>query len=145
MLCRVCIDGLEGMWDPSRSKRLALAKDFDNTEDSRLQDSELQVLTSVNVVQVNHPGSMRPDQYVFGHHKTKESFDASIQEGCAMCNRFRGDGAPNPKIQELGYFSVFLVRLPQGKETTPKPLMHVYIGQSSGGFGFVPVGGMNLD
>lgn len=28
MLCNVCKDGLEGMWDPSRSKRLALLKDF---------------------------------------------------------------------------------------------------------------------
>ncbi|KDN69744.1 putative heterokaryon incompatibility protein [Colletotrichum sublineola] len=29
MLCKVCKDGLEGMWDPNRSKRLALLKDFD--------------------------------------------------------------------------------------------------------------------
>lgn len=28
MLCDVCKDGLEGMWDPSRSTRLALLKDF---------------------------------------------------------------------------------------------------------------------
>lgn len=28
MLCNVCKDGLEGMWDPSRSKRLALLTDF---------------------------------------------------------------------------------------------------------------------
>lgn len=30
MLCNVCKDGLEGMWDPSRSKRLALLEDFLN-------------------------------------------------------------------------------------------------------------------
>lgn len=34
MLCNVCKDGLEGMWDPSRSKRLGLLKDFldDNSD-----------------------------------------------------------------------------------------------------------------
>lgn len=28
MICSVCKNGLEGMWDPSRSRRLALLKDF---------------------------------------------------------------------------------------------------------------------
>lgn len=38
MLCNVCKDGLEGMWDPSRSKRFALFKDFmDDKRDIKLE------------------------------------------------------------------------------------------------------------
>lgn len=33
MLCKVCKEGLEGIWDPSRSSRLALLKDYFENED----------------------------------------------------------------------------------------------------------------
>lgn len=39
MLCKVCKDGLEGMWDPCRSKRLALLKDFIRDENSESTDN----------------------------------------------------------------------------------------------------------
>lgn len=40
MLCDVCKDGLEGMWDPRRSKRLALLRDFlDNDDDDDKEDT----------------------------------------------------------------------------------------------------------
>lgn len=32
MICNVCKDGLEGMWDPSRSNRLCLLTDFRTDE-----------------------------------------------------------------------------------------------------------------
>lgn len=41
MICNVCKDGIEGIWDPSRSKRLALLTDFlDEGEESVFEPSQ---------------------------------------------------------------------------------------------------------
>lgn len=80
------------------------------------------------------------NKYVYGHHKDRASFLASMREGCAMCNRFRHPtGNDNPKSQNLGYFSVFHVALDQ-ERTVDEPIMFVEVGNSSGGFEFVPFG-----
>lgn len=61
-----------------------------------------------------------------------------------MCSRFRpgqGLGAgDNPKIQELGYFSVFYIII-NSEATVTKPVMMVDVENSCGGFDFVPYGG----
>lgn len=40
MLCNVCKDGLEGIWDPSRSKRLALLRDFADSDDKDAEQAK---------------------------------------------------------------------------------------------------------
>lgn len=61
-----------------------------------------------------------------------------------MCNRFQPgqglDAGDNPKIQELGYFSVFYLIL-DPEATVTKPVMMVDVENSRGGFDFVPYGG----
>ncbi|PVH92224.1 HET-domain-containing protein [Periconia macrospinosa] len=93
--------------------------------------------------------------YVYGHHKSSASFFASQQQGCAMCNRFPGTHPENPKIKNLGYFSVFAVYFIESGETpfikSETPIMEVSVGDISAGFEFVPYGdpkydeGMNFD
>ncbi|KAK1985719.1 heterokaryon incompatibility protein-domain-containing protein [Colletotrichum cereale] len=77
-------------------------------------------------------------EYVYGHHKDKASFLASMREGCAMCNRFRMHFDYNSKLQSLGYFSVFHVALNLEHAADIKRfVMFVRVGNSSGGFDFV--------
>lgn len=134
MLCNVCKDGLEGMWDPSRSKRLALLKDFMASYHDDDNDNA-PGLHRTSTGDLTHHGA---NEYVYGHHKDRASFLASMREGCAMCNRFRYPTSDiNPKLQKLGYFSVFHVTLDQ-ERTVDEPIMVVKVGNSSGGFGFVP-------
>lgn len=92
---------------------------------------------SIGTGDLTHHGA---NEYVYGHHKDRASFLASMREGCAMCNRFRYPTSDiNPKLQKLGYFSVFHVTLDQ-ERTVDEPIMVVKVGNSSGGFGFVPFG-----
>jgi hypothetical protein len=82
-------------------------------------------------------------KYVYGHHKSKASFLASIRKGCAMCNRFsplQFDGN-NSRLESLGYFSVFYVSLDQEHPVDAQFIMFVEVEESSGGFDFVPLGG----
>ncbi|KAI1841465.1 hypothetical protein JX266_012305 [Neoarthrinium moseri] len=84
-------------------------------------------------------------EYVYGHHEDRASFPDSIRGGCAMCNRFWPlDGGENSKLRNLGYFSVFYVMLDQ-KRTVDELTMFVEVGDSSGGFKFVPLDGPNND
>ncbi|KAK1993451.1 HET-domain-containing protein [Colletotrichum falcatum] len=140
MLCKVCKDGIEGVWDPNRSKRVALVKDFD---DDMGPDSEDGDGTPTNGTSKGPdlPMGLSPDQYVYGLHKDMASLNASIQQGCAMCNRFAYPFAsrPNPWLKELGYLSVFRVSLDR-EGSPPKPAMFVAIGDFLGQFGFVPSG-----
>ena len=54
-----------------------------------------------------------------------------------MCNRFRlYDKESNPRIEKLGYFSIFYVWL-----RDDKLFMSVHHGDSQGGFELVPFGG----
>lgn len=166
MLCKVCKDGLEGMWSPGRSKRLALLKDFltnyhdgDNDDVPGLQSASkyktvllpLRFRGSMVTKYFNESIGAGDDltrhgalEYVYGHHKDRASFLASKREGCAMCNRFRcPTGDENPKLQNLGYYSVFHVTLDQERRVD-EPVMFVNVGNSSGGFEFVPFGKTHL-
>jgi hypothetical protein len=76
---------------------------------------------------------------MFGHHVTRESFQRSIAEGCVFCNRFKpmfgreDDQESNPRIEKLGYYSLFTVR------RKPSPaMMYMYVGNREGGFEMVP-------
>lgn len=55
-----------------------------------------------------------------------------------MCNRFRYPTSDiNPKLQKLGYFSVFHVTLDQ-ERNVDEPTMFVNVGNSTGEFEFIP-------
>lgn len=79
--------------------------------------------------------------YVYGHHKDRASFLASIQEGCAMCHQLRRRSPAliddeNPQLQTLGYFSVFYLELESQGLHANKPMMTVEVRNSRGGVEF---------
>lgn len=99
MLCDVCKDSLEGMWDPLRTKRLELRENFSIFKD--LEDSS-RSLEESSVSEVEK----EVERYVFGHHETRNSFLRSRAAGCVQCSRYPSDHHRG----KLGYFSVFSVR-----------------------------------
>lgn len=82
-------------------------------------------------------------EYVYGHHRDKSSFLVSMREGCAMCNRLSGPEfeGNNYKLQSLGYFSVFYVRINRDLPLQKNFAMYVEVGNCSRGSHFVPLGG----
>ncbi|GAQ40529.1 HET domain-containing protein [Aspergillus tubingensis] len=122
MLCKICKEGLEGIWDPERTRRL------------KIDDSDEEY--------GNGRGSQwEPEIWVFGHHLNRESFVASIEQGCVVCYKF----APlqdmenldretlNTQLEGVEYFSVFKILLkPRCVEMT------VYYGNISGTCDMIP-------
>lgn len=126
MLCDVCKDSLEGMWDPLRTKRLELRENFSifkTAKDSfpRLEES------SVSEVE------KEVERYVFGHHETRNSFLRSKAAGCVQCSRYSSDHDRG----KLGYFSVFSVRF----EAKGKILVDLCCGDQYSTEYMVPCGG----
>ncbi|KAI0025205.1 HET-domain-containing protein [Xylariomycetidae sp. FL0641] len=136
MLCTVCRLGLEGIWDPSRTPRVCLASEW------RADKAPPEEHPNVVVKRLEGPYDTAradaPEHFVFGHHRTRESFLRSRDEGCVFCNRFcwYGNSAVeaeiNPKIAAFGYFSVFTV------VRKPKAMMGMYVANSAGYFEMVP-------
>lgn len=132
MLCNICKDGLERMWDPAR--RLGLLKEF--LAEKREEEEEPQSEQEEETAQVDeqHNKKREFERYIYGHHVDKASFRRSVMEGCAMCNRFSHTG--DEKFEKLGYYSVFSTL--QRKDEL---IMFGHFRGSTGGFAFVPVGG----
>ncbi|KAI1801335.1 HET-domain-containing protein [Daldinia bambusicola] len=127
MLCDVCREGLEGIWDPDNRKRLGLLKDFPelleccfpDVEDGNY-DQELSELELRGV-----------EQYIFGHHVNYDSLVRSQELGCVVCtvfDQFHDGDDVNPALADLGYYSVFQVTLPRSNR--PRPEMVVLSGET---------------
>ncbi|KAI5927092.1 heterokaryon incompatibility protein-domain-containing protein [Camillea tinctor] len=138
MLCEICRDGLQGIWDPTLTRRLGPVEEILNTQP---EDRNMDRIPNFRV------GSRRerdeytmrePEYYVFAHHPDFTSFEQSMARGCAMCNRFRptpDDAALNPKLKEFGCFSAFAVSF---QPPSSEIIMTVFYGDTQGGFAFVP-------
>lgn len=133
MLCNVCREGLEGIWDSSKTKRVCTVDEWkDSAEPGPEVDSRF-VSKTIIFEDIERPDA--PERFVFGHHATRESFLQSIDQGCVFCNRFallEKDAEPNPKISRLGYYSVFEV------VRKPTAFMHMHVGNQRGGFDMIP-------
>lgn len=93
MLCMVCVNCLEGLYDASCTPRLGLRSAF----------KECDVSSDAPEI----------EKYIYGHHKTLLSFKSSAGLGCALCSRFdpeqpRSDRR-NRKLEATGYFSCLIV------------------------------------
>ncbi|PYI08854.1 HET-domain-containing protein [Aspergillus sclerotiicarbonarius CBS 121057] len=124
MLCQICKTGLEGIWDPNKTKRLKLDDNAD--KDGPGQDEQLE-----------------PEKYLFAHHPTRESFLESIHQGCVMCCRFAPlyePGRVDPLLQDVEYFSAFKVYL-----KPRRVIMSVYYDNVTGGFDLIPHEGPDND
>ncbi|XXG99977.1 ammonium transporter Amt1 [Hypoxylon texense] len=133
MLCDVCREGLEGIWDPSKAKRVCAVDELDDPaepEDAFGYGSERILFEDI---ERQRPDA--PERFFFGHHATRESFLQSVDEGCVFCNRFvvlENDTEPDPNIVGLGYFSVFRV------VRKPRAMMYLRLGGRQGGFDMIP-------
>lgn len=124
------------MWDPSWSNRVGLVEVFIEPQ-AKEKEQTPQCFTRTSSPNLLEPQEF--EKYNYGHHVDHASFLRSMDEGCAMCNRFRllkDYSETNEKTEKLGYSSVFHVRLSEGKLTT-----YLHYGKSKGGIDFVPVGG----
>ncbi|OTB09368.1 hypothetical protein M426DRAFT_18015 [Hypoxylon sp. CI-4A] len=116
MLCSVCYKGLEGIWDPKKSKRVGLLKDFPEILEDVYPD-----ITDGNydeVLAIDQAGAQEPELYVFGHHESCDSLVRSKKLGCVACNQFSIDDERddlNATFASLGYYSVFYIELPRKK------------------------------
>ncbi|KAK6956676.1 hypothetical protein Daesc_001955 [Daldinia eschscholtzii] len=126
MLCNVCREGLEGIWDPENSRRLGLFKDFPDILRDYFQDVEDEnydeELSKLNLQGV--------EQYIFGHHVNYDSLVRSQELGCVLCNvfdQFNDRDDIHPALADLGYYSVFQVILPRSNR--PRPEMVILSGE----------------
>ncbi|KAI5923474.1 HET-domain-containing protein [Camillea tinctor] len=120
MLCNVCREGLEGIWDPDRTKRLGKLEDFSEIIDIQFQDPE--EIDNVTLLEV--------ENYVFGHHTSYDSLLRSKRQGCVACNTFGESNDAddlNLTFAAFGYYSVFCIGL-ERKDLYPRPLMLIYTG-----------------
>ncbi|KAI1494884.1 HET-domain-containing protein [Biscogniauxia mediterranea] len=120
MLCNICREGLEGIWDPNRTKRLGKLRDFPEILDFQFQDIEQ--LDGVDLLEV--------ENYVFGHHESYDSLLQSKEQGCVACNTFGESNDAddlNPAFADLGYYSVFCIGL-ERRDFYTRPLMLIYTG-----------------
>ncbi|KAI1503424.1 HET-domain-containing protein [Biscogniauxia marginata] len=117
MLCNVCREGLQGIWDPEKTKRVGQLRDF-------LEILEFQQLDGISLLEV--------ENYVFGHHTSYDSLLRSKQQGCVACATFgEANDADdvNATFAELGYYSVFCISL-ERRDMYTLPLMLVYSGET---------------
>ncbi|KAI1370377.1 HET-domain-containing protein [Hypoxylon crocopeplum] len=125
MLCDVCREGLEGIWDPNKSKRIGPLEDFPEILQLRFPDVDNDGYDKV----LNESELKEPERYVFGHHVDYDSLVQSKQQGCVACKEFgeandRDD--VNTTFAERGYYSVFCIALSQ--PGFDRPTMLVYSG-----------------
>lgn len=132
MLCKICTTGLQGIWDPAKAHRVDLLQNFQDTPSDDGEDLEEDgFVTRVDSYQaVEHdPEALHPEKYVFGHHRTRQSFEASVRDGCVMCKNFASDlETEGGKIAAYGYFSLFSISFQEN------PVMFVFVNEASGGF-----------
>lgn len=156
MLCDVCREGLEGIWDPENSRRLGLLKYFPDILEFLFREVEDgnydEVLSECKYlgVEVNwsielgvtlqsafanfSQGKLKlqeEERYVFGHHVNYDSLVKSKELGCVVCNIFDESNDHddiNATFAERGYYSVFQVILP--RSNMPNPVMAIYTGET---------------
>ncbi|KAI0164071.1 HET-domain-containing protein [Xylariaceae sp. FL1272] len=125
MLCDVCREGLDGIWDPEKTKRLGELRDFPNIlqrQFPNVEDDEFdRVLGKLNL--------QEPEKYVFGHHVDHDSLLRSRRQGCVACAEFsdvNDEDDVDQTFSKLGYYSVFCISL--SRKVYCKPTMLVYLG-----------------
>ncbi|KAI8625922.1 HET-domain-containing protein [Xylariaceae sp. FL1651] len=130
MLCSVCREGLNGVWDPERATRLGKLIDFPEILRRQLGDTVdvedyPEELTKLNL--------QEHEQYVFGHHTSYDSLARSKQQGCVACKEFAEcNDAEDANIifEKLGYYSVFCAAFSRSDYTVYNgPIWLVYSGE----------------
>lgn len=135
MLCKICTTGLQGIWDPAKTDRVGSLEDF-RKDHPPMEDSKfVTAVWTYQVVEQYDPQQHHPEKLMFGHHRTRESFEKSVRDGCVMCKIFKSVQDPETQTDSksimttYGYYSVFSVSFRE------HPVMSMYVeDNSSGGF-----------
>ncbi|KAF4872195.1 hypothetical protein CGCSCA1_v008641 [Colletotrichum siamense] len=114
MLCDVCKEGVEGIWDPSRTKRVGRLEELEaqwGNDYHEPRDGFAQYWSSLSEDRDDF-ADLEPSECLFIHHKTATSFVASLHDGCAICNELWSRIDIPSSLQEdeedsRCYFSVF--------------------------------------
>ncbi|KAI1460119.1 HET-domain-containing protein [Annulohypoxylon moriforme] len=117
-ICNICREGFEGIWDPSKTKRVCTINEWGRDPWSLHGRPESQDPESPNA----------PENFIFGHHATEASFIQAVKEGCICCTNLKRALHNTSVYQEirseklsLGYYTVFCI------VTKPTPLVEIYI------------------
>ncbi|VUC27694.1 unnamed protein product [Clonostachys rosea] len=104
MLCSICREGLEGIWDPSKTKRLCRITEFN--ENFKKDDAMSRACPPSGTAPDQHPS-----QYMLGHHLTLKSYMQSVAQGCIFCSHEGQEIAQHSAISKMGYYSLFTINL----------------------------------
>ncbi|KAK7218932.1 hypothetical protein V2G26_006935 [Clonostachys chloroleuca] len=110
MLCNICLcrEGLQGIWDLSKSRRVYRETDFAEEFEGDWRSS---LAPPPHMLDSD---DQHPTHYLFGHHLTLESYMNSVADGCFMCCQCEHRGAEvdqHAAMAKLGYYSLFTVGL----------------------------------
>lgn len=131
MICQICCEAFDGIWDPQRTPRIeeidssdinpadAMAFMFDaepgvspESFASRLQNYRKPQAKLGDRNDSDDQDRREIFKYLFGHHKNVESLQKSAEEECAICAvmfaLMASEGAATPRKKE--FFSYFVVR-----------------------------------
>ncbi|CAH0051072.1 unnamed protein product [Clonostachys solani] len=128
MFCSVCREGLEGIWDPSKTKRVCRITEFN--ENFKEDDAMSRVCPPPGTAPNEHPS-----QYMLGHHLTLDSYMQSVVQGCIFCSREGQEIVEHSTMSKLGYYSLFTVNL----DKALNPRMEIFKPGARLGFQSLPV------
>ncbi|KAI1100371.1 HET-domain-containing protein [Jackrogersella minutella] len=135
MLCNICRNGLEGIWDPENTKRVGLMKDFPS-----ILENQFVEVTDGNYDEAldnYEAGQQEPGRYVFSHHDDYDSVLQSKELGCVVCDEIASYRDPDDRITSLAnvsYYSLFQVDLP--RDGRSQAMMVVYSGDPVAEFAY---------
>lgn len=112
-LCQVCLEALDGVWDPKKTPRIVELDTADGTDGpgpdllENMRKWSTGVLNKENIASHQHESEGSPDssnkderdcsqpenpkerpeifKYIFGHHSSFQSLERSSEENCAIC------------------------------------------------------------
>ncbi|CAJ2505763.1 Uu.00g131570.m01.CDS01 [Anthostomella pinea] len=113
MLCSVCREGLEGIHDPQKTRRLGQMRDFPEILRQQLRKPKIKNIENEEFNEaVDKLDLQEHEKYVFGHHVDYASMLRSMQLGCVACTQFsvfNDENDINPAYEKLGAELTMLV------------------------------------
>ncbi|KAI0897230.1 HET-domain-containing protein [Annulohypoxylon nitens] len=103
-VCSVCREGFEGIWDPSKTKRVCTINEWKEFADLSSWDVREDCFEDERY---------KFPEFIYGHHATHASFMKAVDERCVVCRstaenlRQVKDQEINPKVSTLGYYTFF--------------------------------------
>ncbi|KAI1092938.1 hypothetical protein F5B19DRAFT_179095 [Rostrohypoxylon terebratum] len=102
-ICDVCRKGFEGIWDPSKTRRVCTTNEWKKFADLPNNPWDMPENPPEDMERYHFP------EFIFGHHATEETFIQAVDEGCLVCKAVdisaTGDEEINHEVSTLGYYT----------------------------------------